>query len=105
MRIDEEALSEAMKNARAALDAVALLADLEHPDVPAPIVDELSRATRDAYRAIVEAHPWECFDCGLGLLDDDAVWSDPDGVLSTDVGDPYCAGCVPDQPDYDKETR
>jgi hypothetical protein len=93
-----------MTNVRAALDAVALLADLDHPDVPEPIVDELSRATIEAYRAIVDAHPWECIDCGLGLLDDDVVWSTQDGVLSTDIGDPYCAGCTPDQPDYDKET-
>lgn len=101
----DNVLADAMLQARVALDAVALLADVEHPDVPESLLSELSRATIDVYRAVVDAHPWDCVDCGTGLLDDDVVWSDGAGVLSTDVGDPYCTGCVPDEPGYDKETQ
>ena len=105
MATRDDVLADAMVAARAALDAAALLDDVDHPDVPEPILKELSRAAIAAYRAVVDAHPWDCVDCGIGILDDDVVWSNPDGELSTDVGDPYCTGCVPDQPDYDKETR
>lgn len=38
-----------------------------------------------------------CAKCHALVDDEEAVWVTKDGVLNTDLGDPYCVGCVPPQ--------
>lgn len=92
-------LAELMQRARAALDAVVLLEGYESPDVPDDVVQQAIRGVVNAYTVIVNAHPLECEDCGMGLIEDEAVWSecelDPD-----DNTYPYCVGCLPNEPGH-----
>ena len=40
---------------------------------------------------------YSCYICQADVQDDDIVWALTDGTLNTDIGYPYCVGCLPAQ--------
>lgn len=45
----------------------------------------------------------QCTECEEWMADDEVVWATREGVLSTDVGLPWCVSCCPNQPEGDPE--
>jgi hypothetical protein len=46
---------------------------------------------------------FECVVCGVDVQEDEVLWSTKDGILTTEIGDAYCVGCVPEEKRQEEE--
>jgi hypothetical protein len=53
--------------------------------------------TGDDVTLPIHVEEWKCTGCKTLVYFEEVVWANKDGTLSTDTGDPYCVGCVPDE--------
>jgi len=59
--------------------------------------DGRHKVTEDDMNPRCRCEEWKCHACGEWVDDDDVVWANEDGTLSTDTGNPYCMDCVPEE--------
>jgi len=59
-----------------------------------------SRLTTDSHNPLIYIQEYKCSVCGKWFNEDEIIWANDDGTLSTDTGKPYCEGNCPEQPDY-----
>lgn len=44
----------------------------------------------------------QCIKCDMSYGIDNIIYAKQDGTLSSSEGDPYCEGCLPEQPEYNE---
>lgn len=57
------------------------------------------RVISDTMNPRIYSVEWKCKGCGTWFDEEQILWVNPDGSLSTDSGDPYCDSCCPPIPD------
>ena len=55
-----------------------------------------NRVTYDEFNERCRVEEWKC-KCGDWIDEDEVIWAKPNGELNTDVGDPYCEVCLPEE--------
>ena len=43
---------------------------------------------------------YSCWKCLKDFHEDDVIWADVEGNLTTMTGYPYCMACLPEEPNY-----